>query len=155
MTRIKTFLSISFIIFLATGLISCGQGGGTLPSDLVRNPKSAGGEQNISMPEITFAKTEHDFGRLIQGEQVVYVFKFTNTGSSDLLVSKVSASCGCTASKYTREPVKPGSEGKIEVTFDSNGQRGIQNKTITVLTNGKPQTTVLRIKAQVVTPDAL
>jgi hypothetical protein len=143
------------VIALLVGLQSCDRQGGNLPTDLIRNPKTAEGEQNISMPEITFAKTEHDFGRLIQGEQVVYVFRFTNTGNSDLLISKVSASCGCTASKYTREPVKPGKEGKIEVTFDSNGQRGIQNKTITVLTNGRPQTTVLRIKAQVVTPDTM
>lgn len=148
-------IRILMFIILLTGLSSCGQRGGNLPSDLIRNPKSAEGQQNIPMPEITFTKTEHDFGRLIQGEQVVYVFKFTNTGKSDLLISKVSASCGCTASKFTREPVKPGKEGKIEVTFDSNGQRGIQNKTVTVLTNGKPQTTVLRIKAQVITPDAL
>lgn len=153
MNRIRTFFMISMVFGMIISLVSCGQQGGSLPSELIRNPKSAEGEQNIAMPEITFAKTEHDFGRLIQGEQVVYVFKFTNTGSSDLLVSKVSASCGCTASKFTRDPVKPGKEGKIEVTFDSNGQRGIQNKTVTVLTNGKPQTTVLRIKAQVVTPD--
>lgn len=154
MNNIKLNIGI-IMMMLLIGLGSCGQRGSNLPSDLIRNPKSAEGEQNIPMPEITFAKTEHDFGRLIQGEQVIYVFKFTNTGNSDLIISKVSASCGCTASKYTREPVKPGKEGKIEVTFDSNGQRGIQNKTVTVLTNGRPQTTVLRIKAQVVTPETL
>ena len=155
MNKFKTFFRTIMLLALIFGLGSCGQQGGSLPSDLIRNPKSAEGEQNIAMPEITFAKTEHDFGRLIQGEQVVYVFKFTNTGNSDLLISKVSASCGCTASKFTRDPIRPGKEGKIEVTFDSNGQRGVQNKTVTVLTNGKPQTTVLRIKAQVVTPESL
>lgn len=143
------------MLLVIAAATSCGQRNQSLPSDLIRNPKSAEGEKQVSMPEITFTKTEHDFGRLIQGEQVVYVFKFRNTGNADLLISKVSASCGCTASKYTREPVKPGQEGKIEVTFDSNGQRGIQNKTVTVLTNGRPQTTVLRIKAQVVTPDTI
>lgn len=155
MNKIQKFFAPLVVFTLLIGMASCGQRGGNLPSDLIRNPKSAEGDQQLSMPEITFSKSEHDFGRLIQGEQVVYVFRFTNTGSSDLLISKVSASCGCTASKFTRDPVKPGKEGKIEVTFDSNGQRGIQNKTITVLTNGRPQTTVLRIKAQVVTPDVL
>lgn len=150
----KNIVSFSFVLALIFSLAACQQQNKNIPTDLIKNPKSATGEQNIGMPEITFAKLEHDFGRLIQGEQLVYVFKFTNTGKSDLLISKVSASCGCTASKYTREPVKPGQEGKVEVTFDSNGQRGIQNKTITVLTNGRPQSVVLRVKAQVVTPES-
>jgi len=152
--EMKNIVSFSFVLALIFSLAACQQQNKNIPTDLIKNPKSATGEQNIGMPEITFAKLEHDFGRLIQGEQLVYVFKFTNTGKSDLLISKVSASCGCTASKYTREPVKPGQEGKVEVTFDSNGQRGIQNKTITVLTNGRPQSVVLRVKAQVVTPES-
>ncbi len=146
---------IRFIAFFAlTMFFSCQGEQKNIPANLVNNPKSASGIQSTEVPQITFNKVEHDFGRLIQGEQVIHVFKFTNTGSSDLLISKVSASCGCTASKYTREPVKPGQEGKVEITFDSNGQRGIQNKTITVLTNGSPQTTTLRVKAQVVTPES-
>lgn len=152
--KMKHFLKIFLTILLIFSMTSCEQNNNKIPTDVVKNPKSATGDQNVGMPEITFTKLEHDFGRLIQGEQVVYVFKFTNTGKSDLLISKVSASCGCTASKYTRDPVKPGKEGKVEVTFDSNGQRGIQNKTITVLTNGRPQSVVLRVKAQVVTPES-
>jgi len=101
---------------------------------------------------IEFAKTEYDFGRLVQGEKVSYIYKFTNTGKSDLILSKVSASCGCTASKYTKEPIKPGKEGKVEVTFDSNGQKGMVNKTVTVISNTQPQATTLRLKAQVITP---
>lgn len=144
-------LAMFFVLVL---IISCQGENKTIPADLVKNPKTASGIESTNVPQITFTKVEHDFGRLIQGEQVVHIFKFSNTGSADLLISKVSASCGCTASKYTKEPVKPGQEGKVEVTFDSNGQRGIQNKTITVLTNGTPQTTTLRVKAQVVTPDS-
>ncbi|MBS4061151.1 MAG: DUF1573 domain-containing protein [Bacteroidetes bacterium] len=146
---------IRFIAFFALTLFfSCQSEQKSIPANLVNNPKSASGIQSTDVPQITFNKVEHDFGRLIQGEQVIHVFKFTNTGSSDLLISKVSASCGCTASKYTRDPVKPGQEGKVEITFDSNGQRGIQNKTITVLTNGIPQMTTLRVKAQVVTTES-
>jgi len=123
-----------------------------LPAGLVNNPKSASGNVDYGVAVIEFSKMEHDFGRLIQGEKVSYSYKFTNTGKSDLIISKVSASCGCTASKYSKEPIKPGKEGKVEVTFDSNGQRGMVNKTVTVVTNTQPQTTILRLKAQVITP---
>lgn len=149
MNKILSNIAVFTLLLLIT---ACSGEQQQLPTNLVKNPKSASGEQSGELSEITFDKLEHDFGRLIQGEILTYVFKFTNTGKEDLVISKVSASCGCTASKYTRDAIKPGGEGKIEVTFDSNGQRGIQNKTVSVLTNGKPGITTLRLKAQVVTP---
>ncbi|MDP3444799.1 MAG: DUF1573 domain-containing protein [Ignavibacteria bacterium] len=150
----KVFKSVILIFFIVMAFVSCQNNQTNLPADLVHNPKSASGDEKINLPEISFNNTEHDFGMLIQGEIVSHTFKFTNSGSADLIISKVSASCGCTASKYTQEPVNKGQEGKIEVIFDSNGQKGIINKTITVLTNGKTNSIVLRIKAQVKTPES-
>lgn len=148
------FRLLSFLILFFIGF-SCQNPDKQVTGDVVRNPKSADSKGKASdMPEISFTKTEHDFGKLIQGEKVSYIFKFKNTGDAPLLISKVSASCGCTASKYPKEPVAPGEEARLEVTFDSSGQRGIQNKTITVLTNTQPKSTTLRLKAQVATPDS-
>ena len=148
----KYFIIVIFLIFSTT---SCQNSEKKIPTDVVHNAKSASKKGNKNdMPMISFAKTEHDFGKLIQGEQVSVIFKFENTGKLPLLISKVSASCGCTASKYPTEPIAPGEEGRLEVTFDSKGQRGMQNKTVTVLTNTQPQSTILRLKAQVSTPDS-
>ena len=148
------FRLLSFLILFFIGF-SCQNPDKQVTGDVVRNPKSADSKGKTSdMPEISFTKTEHDFGKFIQGEKVSYILKFKNTGDAPLLISKVSASCGCTASKYPKEPVAPGEEARLEVTFDSSGQRGIQNKTITVLTNTQPKSTTLRLKAQVATPDS-
>ena len=73
----------------------------------------------------------------------------------DLIISNVSASCGCTATKYTKEAVPPGEEGVITVTFDSRKRRGFQNKAVTVSANTQPNRTVLRIKAKVISPNDL
>jgi len=142
------------ICYLVVSLLflSCSQSGNT-SSDIVHNPKSAQGMDTTPMPVITFENTTYDFGQLIQGEKVSCVFNFTNTGTADLILVKVSTSCGCTASNYSREPIKKGESGKIDITFDSSNKKGIQNKTITVLTNTKPQSTTLQIKAQVSTPE--
>lgn len=149
---IKKLFLLSVIVI---GLTSCDQNKNKLPSKVVHNPKSAQADHADSrMPQISFTTIEHDFGKLIQGEKVSYIFKFTNTGEAPLLISKVSASCGCTASKYPKDPIAPGEEGKLEVIFDSDGQRGMQNKTVTVMTNTQPQSTTLRLKAQVATPDS-
>lgn len=140
-----------FPLLLMILLVACQGTNDKSPGNLIKNPKTAGGKKGNTIAEISFTNEEHDFGRLIQGEVVSHIFRYTNTGNADLIISKISASCGCTASKYTQGVVKPGEEGTVEVSFDSNGQRGIQNKTISVLTNGNPSAVVLRVKAQVVT----
>jgi hypothetical protein len=104
------------------------------------------------MPKMVFQETVHDFGKIIKGEKLKYRFKFKNTGNADLVITKVSTSCGCTASHYPKKPIKPGEESYIEVVFDSTHKRGKQNKTITILANTQPNRTVLHIKGNVVMP---
>lgn len=142
------------IALLALSLLaSCGdKSGNSLSTELVNNPKSAeqpSGKEAI----ITFDKTEHQFGKLLQGEVVTYSFHFTNTGNEPLLITSVVTSCGCTASDYPREPIKPGDDGFIKVTYDSKGHHGFQLRSMTVTSNTNPATTVLQFKAEVQTPD--
>jgi hypothetical protein len=103
-------------------------------------------------PVMTFTETVHDFGKLTQGEIVKYTFHFKNTGKSDLRISRVSTSCGCTVGKYPHEPIKPGGEGDVEVTFNTAHKSGYQNKSVMLLANTNPARTVLRIKAVVELP---
>ena len=100
-------------------------------------------------PVIAFTENEHDFGAIVEGELITHVFKFSNSGGSDLIISDVKTSCGCTASDFTREPIKPGGTGVIKLTFDSHGQMGYQNKTATIETNTVSNQVFLRIKATV------
>ncbi len=143
-------------IFVISGLIfftlsACNnQDNGQLSTDVVTNPNTASGEKKDTLPIITFEKDVHDFGRVIQGEKVSCNFKFKNTGKSDLIISQVSSSCGCTVTKFPKKPIKPGAEGKITVTFDSEGRKGIQNKAVTVVTNCQPPAVIVRIKASIV-----
>jgi hypothetical protein len=144
------------ILFVAI-VAACNHGGNNnnnLPADIVNNPKSADGEESKGgVPQITFKNSEHDFGRVIEGEKITYAFKFTNTGSGNLVITNVSSSCGCTVPEYTNDPVQPGENGNIKVTFDSQNRKGFQNKTVTVVSNTQPNTKVLRIKAQVIEPE--
>jgi hypothetical protein len=140
------------LLLIIVGLISCGGDNGRIPADVVTNPRSANGTHDNNLPVIEFETDNHDFGKLVQGEIVSYNFKFTNTGKSDLLISQVNTSCGCTVTDYTRDPVKPGEHGTIKATFDSTGRKGVQNKTISVVTNCQPNRNLLRIKAMVLAP---
>ena len=86
-------------------------------------------------PKIVFAETTHDFGDIEQGDKVNYTFKFTNEGTQPLILSNVLTTCGCTATDWPRDPVAPNEGGKIDVTFNSAGKMGKQNKVITVVSN--------------------
>jgi len=144
------------VLMLGIALTSCQNNNSTkqtISTNVVKNDKSAEGTTKNDMAKMGFVETVHDFGKVIRGEKVSYKFKFKNVGKSDLLISKVSTSCGCTVGHYPKEPVKPGEEGIIDVTFDSTHKKGIQNKTITILANTQPNRTVLRIKANVIMPE--
>ena len=151
------YIRLLIILLTGIGLIaSCNSDNGKLPADVVHNPITASGEANMNeLPAFEFNETLHDFGTVIEGEKVTYSFKFKNIGGKDLLISNVSASCGCTATKYTKGTVAPGGEGVITITFDSRRRVGFQNKTLTVLANTQPNKVVLRIKAKVISPKDL
>lgn len=136
------------------GLSSCDNTDKNISTDVVHNSKSAekAGEAG-TIPAFSFPETEHNFGKIIRGEKVTYSFKFTNVGGSDLLITKVSSSCGCTITEYPKAPIKPGEVGYIEATFDSAHKKGFQNKSITIFANTEPNRTTLRVKAQVIQPE--
>ena len=86
-------------------------------------------------PKIVFAKKQHDFGTIRQGEQATSEFTFSNVGKGKLDIRATKANCGCTVSKPDEDILKSGKSGTITVTFDSQGRRGKQQKTITVFSN--------------------
>lgn len=96
---------------------------------------------------IAFEKMEHDFGEVMQDSENKYKFKFTNTGSNPLIISSAQGSCGCTVPSYPKEPIPPGETGEIEVVYSPGKQENAQSKTVTLVANTEPSTTVLNIKA--------
>ena len=71
----------------------------------------------------------------------------TNTGDAPLVINQAFASCGCTVPTYTKDPVKPGEKGKIEVTYNGKGKvAGHFSKTITVRSNAKTEIVRLTIE---------
>jgi hypothetical protein len=144
-------IGVYFLVFIV--FASCSNNRNQqLPADIVTNPNTASGNSEKKLPMIVFDKDIHDFGKVIQGEKVSFGFRFKNTGNADLVIAQVNTSCGCTVPKFPKTPIKPGDEGVISVMFDSQDRKGVQNKTITVVSNCQPSNTVIRIKAMVIVP---
>ena len=100
-------------------------------------------------PQISFDDESFNFGTIAQGEKVSHTFKFRNIGDGPLQITDVTTSCGCTASKYSLEPVAPGESGTVEVIFDSYGREGKQLKSANVWTNCGEKPVKLQIFAEI------
>ena len=103
-----------------------------------------------SSTSMSFDKLDHDFGTIKEGSTNKVLFKVTNTGKKPLIISDVSASCGCTTPKKPEYPIAPGKSDVIEVVFHPTAlQAKEQTKKITVQANTDPEMTVLTIHAYV------
>lgn len=103
---------------------------------------------NPNAPEISFDKTVHDYGTIVQGSDGTCEFKFTNTGKEPLILNKPTSSCGCTVPTWPQEPILPGKSDVIKVTYATHNVGPI-NKTVTVTSNAKTSRVVLSIKGTV------
>ncbi len=144
----KTIFS-ALLVLIALASCNGDKRDGLLNPNLINNPASANGKAKGDLPDMKFQNTLHDFGTINSGDKVRFSFAFTNTGKSDLIIGDARGSCGCTVPNFPTEPIAPGDTGSIQVVFNSRGKSGMQNKSITVLTNCEPATKVLTIKANV------
>lgn len=102
-----------------------------------------------SLGQFEFPEMEYDFGTIREGEVIEHEFNFTNNGKAPLVISNITASCGCTSPDWTKTPVKPGETGFVKVVFNSTAKSGSQAPTVTIQANTSPTVTRLRLKGSV------
>lgn len=107
----------------------------------------------LNEPKIIFDNEKIDFGRAKQGAELTHKFSFENAGGSLLAIEKIRTSCGCTAALASKESLKPGEKGNIEVTFNTRGYSGEVSKYVYVYTNdpGNPRV-MLSVSAHIEVP---
>lgn len=91
-----------------------------------------------------------DLGKVKEGQVVEVSFRFKNSGTKNLVIANVSASCGCTVPEKPEKPYAPGEEGVIKAKFDSRGRpKGEARKTVYVDANTSPVQTQLNFKVDI------
>ena len=99
---------------------------------------------------IEFEKETIDYGTIKKGSDKERIFKFKNTGDKPLILSEVTASCGCTVPSYPKEPILPKKSAEIKVSYDTNRIGGF-SKSITVMSNDPEKgRVVINIKGNVI-----
>ena len=153
MLRIKSFYKLNFILLFSLGIFICSPNvlATSVKQDNKKDEKveKKEGEKEKQEDEkvIKSDKLTHDFGTIkeVNGEETA-TFTITNNTDAPIVMNKVTASCGCSNTTWTKEPIAPGKTGKVTVSFNPTGQFGPIEKQITVFTSGEPNRIVLYIK---------
>jgi Protein of unknown function (DUF1573) len=105
-------------------------------------------EVSASIASFSWDQTTVDLGKVKKNNPVTHEFSFTNTGNAPLVISSVKASCGCTVTRYSKDPIPAGATGFVSATYNA-AALGVFTKTVTVNANTREGSTVLIIKGEV------
>lgn len=93
--------------------------------------------------------SDKDFGKIEEGENLNVTFRFKNTGTKPLVISNVTAGCGCTVPETPKKPYAPGETGEIKASFNSTNKVGANSKQVNVFANTDPSMTTLVFRVDV------
>ncbi|MBR6489482.1 MAG: DUF1573 domain-containing protein [Muribaculaceae bacterium] len=105
----------------------------------------------VAQPVAIWNETSHDFGTFQETlDKQSCQFVVTNTGDSALVIVQVKSTCGCTVAQHSSDPVMPGENSTIDITYSPAGRPGPFQKTVWVYTNSTPSPTRLTVSGVVV-----
>lgn len=123
-------------------------------SSIIRNPATANAPlDTVNVAKISFEETEYQFGEVTEGEEVIHVFRFTNTGKVPLLITDARSTCGCTVPSWPKDAIMPGSAGEIRVVFNTLNKANEQHKEVTITANTYPAQTKIALVGSVRAPE--
>src|SRR5258706_16379537 len=93
--------------------------------------------------------TYKDLGKVKEGDQVDVAFRFKNAGNKNLVITDVTASCGCTVPEKPEKAFAPGEEGVIKARFDSRDKHGEVRKMVYVTANTSPSPQDLTFRVEI------
>jgi hypothetical protein len=148
----KLTILVAFIIS-ANVFVSCADGNTVATGKIKKENLSKAIVRDIEIKKgtasISFDKQVFDFGTVKEGDFVETVFKVTNSGKTDLVITNATATCGCTVPVWPKAPIKPGETGDVRVKFNTSGKPNRQQKTVTLTTNTAAGREMLTIKGMV------
>jgi hypothetical protein len=98
---------------------------------LVKNMNS----QLSGPPVLTVSEELGDLGKIKPDEKQTHVFTLKNEGGEMLVIERVQAPCGCTATLLSDEEILPGNTTQLEVTFNPRGYEGEVTQSVYIYSN--------------------
>ena len=100
---------------------------------------------------VRWLEMQHEFGTIHEEDgKVSCTMRLVNDGDSELIITQVRTSCGCTAAGYDKAPIAPGDTARITITYDPVARPGEFSKDVFVYTNGTPRRSGVSIHGVVI-----
>jgi hypothetical protein len=99
-------------------------------------------------PKIAVEPVGFDFGKALVNRTLKKEFVIRNIGTEDLVIDRVTTSCGCTAALLDDKLVKPGQSAALRVELQTLGNPGRMERKILLRSNDEAHDP-LEIKVQV------
>lgn len=111
--------------------------------------------EEIKRSKLVIPAPTYDFGTVNQGAEVNHDFVIKNEGNADLVIQRVHAACGCTASAPSQNIVAAGEQAVISVKFDTAGFSGDKLKTVRVYTSDMDSPSSILTLKGTIEPDVM
>lgn len=96
---------------------------------------------------IVIDKVTHNFGDImLDSGPVSCTFTLENKGDKAVVIYNVSTTCGCTDVEWTREPIRPGAKGSIDVTYSNDEGPYPFDKSLTVYMSDEKKPVILKLR---------
>lgn len=126
----KFILALSIIAILM--FIACGTKKTAITA--ITEPKPT----TVKIDTILWNEHLHNFKDVPSGPPAVTKFYFINKTKEAVTITKVEAGCSCTASDYTKDPIKVNDTAWITASYKTSNTFGMFKKHLDVgLSNGK------------------
>ncbi len=93
----------------------------------------------IGTPVIVADEPEFNFGEQSNNQSIDHTFVIRNDGDSELRITNVRSSCGCTVGNITAREIPPGETSEITASYNLRGRRGRQRSVLTIESNDPEQ----------------
>ena len=148
--RLSCLASILSLLWFASACSKVGHRTAPSPSTSAQQVEEPEEPEAATEPaKVVFMNKSHDFGDFSKAvaPQQTHPFVFTNDGGQPLIINQVHSSCGCLTVRYHQEPVQPGHNDTIWVTYNGTSMHtGVFDKTVSVYTNGTKKVSRLQVR---------
>ena len=111
---------------------------------------TAQAEEKAKAPKISVEPTTFDFGNALPEKTLEKQFSIRNFGDADLVIDKITTTCGCTAGLLDDDSkvLKPGKTGQLRVRLQTRDYSGKVVRSV-MLRSNDPAQELFEIKVEV------
>jgi hypothetical protein len=103
----------------------------------------------IAQAKLAVKDAKKNFGFVKQGTLVKNEFEINNTGNAPLIINDAKVECSCTSVDYPKQPLMPGQQATISVSFNTSDAYGRQDRVVELYSNDPASPGKLRFKGVV------